>query len=145
MNTEKLIEVLGTNGTILVYNKSFENSRLEELKHDFPHLSQQISNIQQRLVDLMTPFKNKDYYTPEMKGSYSIKYVLPALVKDLNYDDLVIGNGTTASQAFYELKHETDPQVIQSTRNALLEYCKLDTWAMIKILRKIKDEISYHF
>lgn len=143
--TEKLIEVLGTNGTILVYNKSFENSRLEELKHDFPHLSQQISNIQQRLVDLMTPFKNKDYYTPEMKGSYSIKYVLPALVKDLNYDDLVIGNGTTASQAFYELKHETDPQVIQSTRNALLEYCKLDTWAMIKILRKIKDEISYHF
>ena len=41
------------------------------------------------MVDLMLPFKNKHYYTPEMQ-SYSIKKVLPALCPELSYQDLEI-------------------------------------------------------
>ena len=98
------------------------------------------------MVDLMVPFRNRDYYTKEMKGSYSIKYVLPALYPDdpeLDYKNLdLIHNGGEASDAFLALKEKTlDEQ--EEIRKSLLEYCKLDTYAMVKIWEKFK-EISIH-
>ncbi len=135
---EKLIGCIGNNGTVLVYNKTFENTILNHLKEEFDHLSGKIEKIQDRMVDLMAPFR-KNYRLPAMQGSYSIKYVLPAMVPELSYDSLAIGNGSDASTAFYDLKHETDAAKIAEVRNALLEYCGLDTLAMVKILDKIKN------
>jgi len=131
-----LLKVLGKTGSIVVYNKTFENCRLNELKEDFPDLENEITKVQKRLIDLMTPFR-KNYRLPEMKGSYSIKYVLPALVPELSYASLTINNGGDASGAFYNLKDESDAEKIAEVRNALLEYCGLDTLAMVKILEKL--------
>jgi hypothetical protein len=133
---ERLLECIGKKGTVLVYNKTFENSILNHLKEEFAHLAGKIEMIQERIVDLMAPFR-KHYRLPEMKWSYSIKYVLPALVPELSYDSLAIGNGGDASAAFYNLKHVEDETEKQNTRNALLEYCGLDTLAMVKILEKL--------
>lgn len=138
--TSKLVDILGSEGTILVYNKAFENTRLRELKEDYEHLTNAIEAIQDRLLDLMSPFRS-NYRLPEMQGSYSIKYVLPALVPELSYENLLIGNGGDASAAFYNLANETDEKIIAETKTALLEYCKLDTLAMVKILEKIKQVI----
>ena len=131
---EQLIKALGNKGSIIVYNKPFENTRLRELKEQFDEYEETISAIQKRLVDLMIPFRKKHYYLPEMQGSYSIKYVLPAMFPELNYDELDIGNGSDASAAFYNLSKEDNFTIIEETRKALLEYCKLDTLAMVKIL-----------
>ena len=138
---ENLLSVLGHTGSIVVYNQAFENTRLRELKEEFPHLEAAISKVQERIVDLMTPFRRKFYYLPEMKGSYSIKYVLPAVVPELSYESLSINNGGDASAAFYNLKHEKDAAKITEVRNALLEYCGLDTMAMVKILENLKSLI----
>ena len=54
----------------------------------------------------MIPFQQKWYYTPEMRGSYSIKYVLPALVPELSYNDLDIKEGGTASNTFLSMVNE---------------------------------------
>jgi len=86
----------------------------------------------------MNPFR-KNYRLPEMEGSYSIKKVLPALVPELSYNELMIGNGVDASAAFYNLKNERDPEKVEATRIALLKYCGLDTWAMVKLLEKLMD------
>lgn len=134
---ENLLQVLGNEGSIVVYNKAFENTRLNELKDEFPHLEVAIIAIQDRIIDLMVPFRKKEYYLPEMLGSYSIKNVLPAVIPELSYKDLVIGNGGDASAAFYNLKNETDNEVIKITREHLLTYCKLDTFAMVKLLEKL--------
>jgi hypothetical protein len=134
---EKLLEDVEKKGSVLVYNKTFENTILNQLKGDFDHLSTKIEKIQNRMVDLMAPFR-KNYRLPAMQGSYSIKYVLPALVPDLNYDSLTIGNGSDASAAFYNLKRVEDKNEREATRKALLEYCGLDTLAMVKILEKLK-------
>ena len=93
------------------------------------------------MVDLMIPFRNRDYYTKEMRGSYSIKYVLPALYPDdpeLDYKELsLIHKGDEASNAFLSL-NEKSPEEQKEIKEALLEYCKLDTWAMVKIWEKFK-------
>ena len=129
---QNLLNVLGEEGTILVYNKTFEGSRLKDLVKDHPQYEDEVDNILDRIVDLMAPFR-KHYRLPEMQGSYSIKKVLPALVPELSYDELAIGNGGDASTAFYHLREETDEEKRKTTREALLEYCGLDTLAMVRI------------
>lgn len=138
---EKLVACLGSKGTILVYNLTFENCRLKELKADYPKYKKQIEKIQERMVDLMTPFRKKHLYLPSMKGSYSIKAVLPALVPEMSYEGMAIGNGGDASAAFYKLREEKDETKIAQTREALLKYCEMDTMAMVRIIEKLKQQL----
>jgi len=136
---EALINQLGRDGSIVVYNQAFENTRLKELKNEFPDLESIITSIQERIIDLMVPFRRKNYYLPEMKGSYSIKYVLPALVPEMSYENLEIRNGEKASSAFYNLKDIDKENERETIRKALLEYCEQDTLAMVKILEKMRE------
>jgi hypothetical protein len=135
---EQLLGHLSDKGDILVYNLTFERSVLNALKNDFPQYASEIDAVTARLKDLMVPFKEKHYYHPDMKGSYSIKNVLPALVSELKYDGLKIGQGSVAMAAFEKLQNETDIFKIAETRDALLEYCKMDTLAMVRILEVLE-------
>ena len=134
---ERLINDCGNYGDIIVYNISFERGKLKNLIKNFPNYSLQLTSIINRLKDLMLPFKNKWYYSPKMKGSYSIKYVLPALVPDLSYDNLDIKDGGTASNIFLSMVNGTFNGNVKETRKQLLEYCYMDTFAMVKILEKL--------
>ena len=126
-------------GDIIVYNKSFEITRLKEIARDFPHYADDIEKLILRIKDLMIPFQRKYYYAPEMKGSYSIKAVLPALLPELSYDKLVINEGGLASIAYESLQSETDLMRMAEIKEQLLEYCKLDTLAMVEILKKLEN------
>ena len=134
---EQLIQDCGTSGDILVYNIGFERGKINDLIEVFPDHSNELNGIVNRLKDLMIPFQQKWYYTPEMRGSYSIKSVLPALVPELSYNDLEIKEGGTASNTFLSMVNATFEGDIEETRKQLLEYCKLDTFAMVKILEKL--------
>ena len=121
----------------MVYNIGFERGKLNDLIEVFPEYSNELRGIVNRLKDLMIPFQQKWYYTPEMRGSYSIKSVLPALVPNLSYNYLEIKEGGTASNTFLSMVNETFQGNVEDTRRQLLEYCKLDTYAMVKILKKL--------
>lgn len=123
----------------VAYNMSFEKKVLRDLSSIFPDLSVHLMDIHDNMVDLMLPFQKKWYYTNNMKGSYSIKYVLPALLpneESLDYTKLNIRNGSMAMETFERL-HTYDPIEIELIRKDLLEYCKLDTLAMVKIWEKL--------
>lgn len=136
---ENLLRDVKESGDILVYNKSFEIKRLNEIAEAFPQYKMKIDNLISRIKDLILPFQKKYYYTNEMKGSYSIKNVLPALVPELNYHNLPINEGGLASLTFESLFDENNSEVINEKRKNLLEYCKLDTFAMVKILEKLES------
>jgi hypothetical protein len=135
---EKLLDATKLSGKIIVYNKSFEIARLNEIARDFPKYENDIEELIDKIIDIMIPFQKKWYYSPEMQGSYSIKAVLPALVPELNYNDLEISDGGTASLEYENLLKETDEFRIEQIRNNLLKYCKLDTFALIKIYEHLK-------
>ena len=139
---ESMIEDMPEDGSVIVYNKAFEATRNKEIGKMYPDLNDEMERFNSNMVDLMIPFRNRDYYTKEMKGSYSIKYVLPALYPndpDLDYTQLSgVHNGGEASNAFLNLKNQTLEEQ-QKTRNDLLKYCELDTWAMVKIWEKFKE------
>jgi len=136
---ENLLRDTKSEGDILTYNKSFEVLRLKEIAEAFTKYKKEIEERINRVKDLMLPFQKKYYYTYKMQGSYSIKYVLPALIPELSYKDLEINEGGLASVAFESLYYETDLMKIADTRTNLLEYCKLDTFAMVKLLEKLES------
>ncbi len=135
---EQLIKDIGTTGDIIVYNKSFEKGQLKLIAKAFPQYTNQVREINKRVVDLMTPFQKKHYYTAAMNGSYSIKKVLPALVPQFSYDNMDINNGMAASMSYENLYYEIDQTIIDKTKQDLLEYCGLDTLAMVEILKVLK-------
>jgi hypothetical protein len=135
---ENLLKIMKNKGDVLVYNKTFEVTRLNEIARDFPQYANQIEKLISRIKDLMIPFQKKYYYSPEMKGSYSIKAVLPALVPELSYDELEINEGGLASIAYESLQTQTDLMFIAEIKQQLLQYCKLDTLGMVKILEQLE-------
>ena len=136
---ENLLHDIKGEGAILTYNKSFEVLRLKEIAEAFPKYNKEIEEQINRVKDLMLPFQKKYYYSHKMQGSYSIKYVLPALVPDLSYENLEINEGGLASVTFESLFYETDLMRIAEIRNNLIEYCKMDTFAMVRILEKLEN------
>jgi hypothetical protein len=134
----RLLGNIGKEGDVIVYNKKFEIHILEELKRDFPEFEDELKGIIMRIKDLMLPFEKRYYYSPEMQGSYSIKAVLPVLVPGLDYSDLAIAEGNSAMYAFEQMLDETSESAIKETRRNLLEYCKRDTLAMVKVLEVLE-------
>ena len=126
---------------IVAYNKKFEVSRTQELAALYPDLADHLLNIARNIKDLLDPFQAGYYYLPAMGGSFSIKKVLPALFPDdaeLDYHNLdeQVQNGGDAMTIFPKMRHMT-PEEVKSAREALLNYCNLDTWAMVKVWQKL--------
>jgi len=137
---KRFVEDIPKNVTVLTYNMSFEKGVNTNLAEGFPEFSSHLLSINENIKDLMFPFQKKYYVTPEMQGSYSIKYVLPSLVPEMEkaYKNLNgIQNGGDAMNAFPKLS-TMHPDEKEATRVALLEYCKLDTFAMVNLLKKLK-------
>ena len=139
---ESMISNLPEDGSVIVYNKSFESSVNRKIGELYPEYADEMTRINGNIVDFMVPFKDRNYYSKEMQGSYSIKYVLPALYpddEDLDYDNLRgVHNGGEAFNAFLSLKGKSKEEQ-EETREDLLEYCKLDTLAMVKLWDKFKE------
>lgn len=137
---ERLVKDIPVNSCVLAYNMGFEKSVIKALANLYPDLKESLMNIYDNIKDLMIPFQKRDYYVKEMKGSYSIKYVLPALFPNdpsLDYHNLeLIHKGDEASNAYRTLdKYNEEDQL--KIRQSLLKYCKLDTYAMVKIWQKL--------
>lgn len=141
---EALCRDIPMNVTVIVYNKSFECTRLKELAGYFSDLSEHLLNIRDNIKDLLVPFANGWYYNKRMGGSFSIKSVLPALFPDdpsLDYHNLNgIHNGGEAMNAFPAMENMS-PEEVAETRENLLRYCELDTFAMVKVWEKLRAVI----
>lgn len=136
---DKLKETLGESGSILVYYEHFEKARLRDMAKWFPEETEWIKSILSRIVDLIKPFQQFYYYHPDQKGSCSIKYVLPALT-DISYEGMLIAEGNMASLEYLRVTQTNVGEAEKkSIFNALEEYCKLDTYAMVEILNKLRD------
>jgi CRISPR/Cas system-associated exonuclease Cas4 (RecB family) len=131
---EKLIKDCGKTGPIFVYNIGFESTRVKELAARLPRLKQPLLSLNDRMVDLWPIAKNR-YYHPSQQGSWSIKSVLPAIAPELSYESLTgVNDGGMAMEAYSEaISVGTTAERKAEIELQLLEYCKLDTFALVKL------------
>ncbi len=137
--TDALRSHIGDTGTVLVWNESFEKSCNRSLAIEVPDLANFLNDVNDRIRDLMIPFSKGWYVDKDFCGSTSIKKVLPVIVPALSYSGLGIHEGGTAQrlwmQAVIDGKDSIDKEVMFAD---LLEYCKLDTLAMVDIFNVLR-------
>ena len=131
---EALLQTLGDAGPIVTYS-SYEKRVINDLRALFPDLAPDLEALLPRLFDLQKLARDH-YYHPAMLGSWSIKAVLPTVAPDIDYTRLdEIQDGTAASCAYLEALHpETDEARRAHLRDRLLAYCRLDSYAMVRVL-----------
>jgi len=129
------------NAERVVMYTPFEKTRIRELQLAVPELAAELAALEAKLIDLHPVVKNCVYH-PDFRGSFSLKYILSPLVPELTYDDLVIVDGRVASVEIARLlfvadkipRHERD-----RVRQDLLNYCERDTWAMVKLVERLRE------
>jgi hypothetical protein len=137
---EFLVKSIGPKGSVVVYNAGFEGGRLGELAEAFPKEAKPLLAIKKRLWDLIIPFRGNHFVHPEMRGSASMKAVLPALVPGMSYDGLAISNGEMAFLAYEAMMAgKMSASQMKKTMAALREYCGQDTLGMVEILKVLRQ------
>ena len=148
---------IDSGGTILVYNESFEKTRLKELAEIFPLYKDKLLKMRSMMFDLMNLTKTNtklykelgytdeeasmfNYYHSDMSGSFSIKKILP-LFSDLTYNGMEIGNGVEALIAYANFP-KLNKKDFEHKYGKLVDYCKQDTWAMVEILKGMRDLVN---
>lgn len=149
---------LSNGGCVMVYNKSFEKTRLKELARIFPAYKKELDTINDAIFDLLEILNGSEkfygsflspdmlekflngpkftFYSNELHGSFSIKKVLP-IFTNLTYKNLEVKNGTEAILTYGLLAKLSDKEYKEKYQ-ALRVYCRQDTWAMVEILRGLR-------
>ena len=145
---------LRANCPILTYSP-YEKRIIGELAEALPDLRLRLLAIQGRLLDLLPIIRN-NVYAREFGGGFSVKKVLPALVRGMGYDDLDIAEGGMASLKYLEMlelkrmakegieltggdAHPTE--AAQKIYNDLWLYCERDTEAMVALMKQLEANL----
>lgn len=125
----------GSKSPIFVYFATYERGRLQELATRHPQYAPALQRYITRLVDLL-PLVKEHFYHPLMKGSFSIKEVLPVIAPDLDYSRLTeVSDGVAAQLAYIKAalrKGQSAKEAVETETNARI-YCRQDTWAMVEV------------
>ncbi len=129
---------IGPTGSIAAFNAGFETARLREMGEAFRDFQEWCRSLSPRFVDFWDPFRFFHYYHAEQRGKTGIKTLLPIL-SGRSYEELELADGHAASILYMETHlRETEKFVREATREKLLSYCKMDTWAMVEIYRSLR-------
>jgi len=148
---------LSNGGTVIVYNETFEKTRLKELSEIFPKYREKLLNIRDHVFDLCQVltgigkmydgYKQNDnglpsfmYYNHLLHGSFSIKKVLP-IFTNLSYSKLNVKNGVEAILAYGKFDTLTQEEY-ENIYKSLTIYCRQDTWSMVEIIKGLKNKIK---
>jgi hypothetical protein len=137
---KNLSNKIGSTGSIICYNDTIEKKCIKESTSVFPEYTPWWNGIKDNFVDLSLPFKNFSYYNPLQNGSTSLKAVITPLT-GLDYSHLNIHDGSIANKEYLNLKLDT--KLTTENRNILkkdlIAYCQMDTFAMLEIIKKLKE------
>lgn len=138
---EHLIEDLPSCGSIVAYNgDGAEKIRLLELAEQFPEYRKELEKMAGRIVDLSIPFINGLIYDVRMRGFYSLKVLLKVFTEK-SYSDLAISHGMDAVYQWRMLDKE-EKNDKGHIADDLMEYCGMDTYAMVLLVRWLKENVE---
>jgi hypothetical protein len=138
---DALLAAVPDSGPVFAYNAPFEHRVLSDLADRLPELAVGLRQVAERLVDLLAVTRSA-YYHRDMKGSWSLKAVLPTIAPHLDYQGLAEVQEAGGAQLAFMLLREGKLTAArkEALRTALLEYCGRDTWALVVLRRFLCGE-----
>lgn len=153
---ERLLADLGQSGTILRWSP-FETTIIKALASnpEYAAYADELGALLPRIQDLGHAVRDW-VFDAGFCGSWSIKKVYPTLVPGgdpetvhdgdgvISYDELDgVARGDEAAMALLEyLRSTTTADRRAEIRRQLLQYCELDTWAMVEVLGVLRAECA---
>ena len=135
---KQLIADIPEEGIVIAYHaEGAEKLRLQELAYQFPEYADDLLKVCDRMVDLTYPIMNGLYYHPKMRGTYSLKKLYAVINDNHGYNELDIDHGLKAVEAYRNLDSLSEEERLK-VRQELLEYCGMDTYAMLKLVNHLK-------
>ena len=128
---------IGSTGSLVSWHASFENTQNKNMSELYPEKADFLNDLIGRTIDLEDVFKD-GYVDIAFAGSTSIKKVLPVIAPDLTYEGMDVANGTDAMEAWIRLITMPDGDEKEKLREVMLAYCKLDTYAMVRIFEEME-------
>lgn len=130
-----LLDACGTEGAIIAYYGKFEADRIRELAEFSPEHKAALLALIERIVDPLPVFR-AHVYDPAFLGSFSLKYVAPAILgEEQSYKGMMVANGGDAQRAFEALLNMADGEKKQALEQALKSYCQKDTLVMVDLVK----------
>ncbi len=126
---------IGDEGSVISWNKSFEaacNRRMAEL---VPDKQQFLDVLDARTHDLMDPFASDYVDAPFRRLKIRSRRSCPYWCPSWPIAKTDVHDGTGAMQAWLRFIACNDAEERSELRRQLLAYCRLDTLAMVEILR----------
>lgn len=128
---------IGAYGSLVSWHASFENTQNKTMAAQYPDKADFLNDLIKRTLDLEDVFKD-GYVDIAFAGSTSIKKVLPVIAPDLTYEGMDVASGTDAMEAWVRLITMPNSVEKDQLREAMLDYCKLDTYAMVRIFEEME-------
>ncbi|MBU6141832.1 DUF2779 domain-containing protein [Patescibacteria group bacterium] len=136
-------EMIGPKGSVIVWSKKFECTINKQIAERVPEAKAFLDDVNARVYDLMDAFSKQHYVHKDFKGSTSIKKVLPVMAPELSYKELAIREGGAAASSWIKLVGTAlTPPEKEKLKEDMLAYCKMDTWAMVRILQELEKVIK---
>lgn len=140
---ESLRRNVGEIGSVIVWSKKFETMINRQLAERLPEFGEFIESLNSRVYDLMDVFTKQHYVHKDFKGSTSIKKIQPVLAPELSYKELAIQEGGKAAASWMKLiGDELTPKECAQLKKDMLEYCKTDSYAMVRILEELRKVVD---
>lgn len=137
---QQLTKDINPEGTVIAWYVPYEQGRNQKLASLHPELSNFFESVNENMFDLMHIFSKNLYVDTRFRGSASIKKVLPVLVPELSYEGMNIAKGDQASERWERMISDRTPkQEKEQIAQDLLDYCKLDTLAMVRIYEHLRS------
>lgn len=129
---------IGSFGTIIVWNKSFESRVNDRIADRVSDARTYLAEVNDRIYDLKDVFANQYFVHRNLLGKVSIKQVLPVLAPEFDYSSLAIQSGAAATLIWGRLlSEEISEKESTELRATLKEYCTLDSYGMVAIWRAL--------
>jgi predicted RecB family nuclease len=127
--------------SILMFDKSLEETVLNQLAVLYPEYTSDIANFKNKIVDLAEPIRKGNYYHPEMKGNFTLKSIAPLVNQESGFDNLGIQSGISAMY-MYESLLEQNAIEAEHIKQQLVDYCEMDALITYQLLNFFKSKIS---
>ncbi|MBI3517837.1 MAG: DUF2779 domain-containing protein [Bacteroidetes bacterium] len=127
--------------SILMFDKSLEETILNQLAELFPEYRNDIATLKSKIIDLAEPIRKGNYYHPDMKGNFTLKSIAPIVNQEAGFHNLDVQSGISAMY-MYESLLEQNPIEGEHIKEQLMEYCEMDALITYQLLNFFKSKLD---
>jgi hypothetical protein len=138
---ERILLVTKDFKSILMFDKSLEETVLNQLAELYPEYRNDITDLKKKIVDLAEPIRKGNYYHPDMKGNFTLKSIAPLVNQEAGFNNLDIQSGISAMY-IYESLLEQNVIEGEHIKLQLMEYCEMDALITYQLLNYFRMKLN---